>query len=471
MIKAIRTNREYKILSFDSISDEDKIREVLTVRVPNYIFTKAYKSGAWDGKYTFYNGYSKSFPSGLFSILPEEVKNRFMVSDQRKKPTFLLQKMELQGIKLRDYQLEIAQEAVRKENAIISAPCGSGKTEIAAAVIQALPVFTVWLTHRASLLTQTKQRLESRLGIKCGVLMGEECDLQRVTIATVQTLYNRIHSNDNHEKAFFMRWLKDSEMLVLDECHHASSPTWFRLAKISDAYFRFGLSATPLYGDEIGNFKLIAVTGEEIKAVNNQELVERGLSALPVIYRVNNHINTFIDSHNYGFVYKIAVEQNENRNNMIASIVRKHVAKGEPVLVLVTKINHGRLLRSKLADIDNVYFLSGSTPVDERDRILQGIDTGEVKVVIATQIFDEGIDAPNVRALVLACAGRSWRELLQRLGRGMRRKVEGENKIHVYDFVDKGEPYLEEHSRHRLKLYKKEGFSVINLEPDSIGGD
>jgi len=468
MIKAVRTNKDIKIISFDSPSDEGKISEALTVSVPNYIFTKAYKSGAWNGKYTFYNNYAKTFPSGLMAILPEEVKNRFVIVDQRNKPDFLLQTPELNGVELRDYQLKIVEEAISKENAIVSAPCGSGKTEMAAAIIKSIPVTIIWLTHRASLLTQTKQRLEMRLGQRCGILMGDECDLQRVTVAMVQTLYNRIHSNDNKEKAFFVKWLKNAEMLFLDECHHASSTTWYRLARLSDAYFRFGLSATPLYGDDISNYKLMAVTGEEIKVIGNQDLVERGLSALPVIYRINNEIHTFINSRNYGFVYKIGVEQNDNRNALVAAAVKKHVAKNEPVLVLVTRINHGKIIRSKLADIDNVYFLSGSTPVEERDRILRGIDTGEVKVIIATQIFDEGIDAPNVRALVLAGAGRSWRELLQRLGRGMRRKSEGENKIFVYDFADKGEPFLEEHSKHRLKLYKKEGFSVINLPPEAI---
>jgi superfamily II DNA or RNA helicase len=469
MIKALRTNKEIVIESIDSPSDETKMREALTVTVPNYFFTSAFRRGAWDGKFSFYNAYTRSFPSGLFCRIPPEIQERFIIADQRVRPVFIAGNPQLQGIEMRDYQLEMVRQAIERGNAIISAPCGSGKTEMAAAIIKSIPVQTVWLTHRGSLLIQTKERLEKRLGEEVGILMADKTDLKRITVAMVQTLSNRMKDDDPEVKKFFHRWFrKTTQMLILDEAHHASSPTWYQLAKSCDAYFRFGLSATPLFGDALGNFKLIATTGEELKVIDNKELVERGVSAKPVIYRLDNFSLKFINSNRYPLSYMLGIEQNVERNKIIEALTRRHIERKDPILILVTKINHGKLLKALLKDVEGVELLTGATSYEYRDQVLKKLDTGEVKAIIATQIFDEGVDAPNVRVLIFACAGRSWRELLQRLGRGMRRKSEGENKIIVYDFADKGDAFLEEHSTHRLKLFKKEGFDVIPLGLDIL---
>ena len=69
--------------------------------------------------------------------------------------------------------------------------------------------------------------------------------------------------------------------------------------------------------------------------------------------------------------------------------------------------------------------------------------------MILTNIFDEGVDTPEVDALIMAAGGKSSIETLQRLGRGMRAKED--NRVFVFDFYDTTHIYLNRHAEARRK--------------------
>ena len=82
-------------------------------------------------------------------------------------------------------------------------------------------------------------------------------------------------------------------------------------------------------------------------------------------------------------------------------------------------------------------------------------------VMIATTIYDEGIDIPQVNVLILAFGGKSRRKVLQRIGRALRKKESRENVVVIVDFWDHHNKYLLNHSKGRLNLYRDEGFEVV----------
>jgi superfamily II DNA or RNA helicase len=84
-------------------------------------------------------------------------------------------------------------------------------------------------------------------------------------------------------------------------------------------------------------------------------------------------------------------------------------------------------------------------------------------VLIATTIFDEGVDVSGINCLFLAGGGKSMRQLLQRIGRGLRKKADGSG-IEVYDVLDYHNEHLARHTLERYKVYKSEGFDIIKLE-------
>jgi superfamily II DNA or RNA helicase len=61
--------------------------------------------------------------------------------------------------------------------------------------------------------------------------------------------------------------------------------------------------------------------------------------------------------------------------------------------------------------------------------------------------------------MVLLGGKKSKRQLLQRIGRGLRKK-ETDNRIDILDFFDYDGKYLERHSTIRRKIYKKEKFDI-----------
>lgn len=83
-------------------------------------------------------------------------------------------------------------------------------------------------------------------------------------------------------------------------------------------------------------------------------------------------------------------------------------------------------------------------------------------VVCHNSIFDEGADVPDIRAIVLAGARKSCIEILQRVGRGVRKKAD-DNTVVVVDFDPLHSTMLHDHYMARMATYRDEGFKVTTL--------
>jgi len=280
----------------------------------------------------------------------------------------------------------------------------------------------------------------------------------------IPTLYMRIKVRDKRCADFL--W-EEVECLFLDEVHHLSSESWLHVSKRCNAYFRYGLSATPLMRDAISNLKLIGQTGGAVGGVTNVDLIERGISAKPLVKVVSNRtIGVDLERKSWQTAYRLGIETNLNRNSLIACIVDNARHESKPVLILVNTVKHLISLYWELVErfgkegAKRVVMLSGMTPGEDRMKHVKALSRRKLDVMIATPIFDEGMDMPEIRVLVLAGGGKSQIKLLQRVGRGMRRKETGENVVEVYDFLDIGNRYLEQHARRRIDVYRSQGFDV-----------
>lgn len=133
-------------------------------------------------------------------------------------------------------------------------------------------------------------------------------------------------------------------------------------------------------------------------------------------------------------------------------------------LILVTHIEHGNILLNKFNKITkskNIIFIHGSSKDREKNRKL--ILDGFYDIVIASDIFKEGVDIPNLKCLILACGGKSSVALIQRIGR-LLRLFPGKDKAIIYDFADDCK-YLRSHYKRRLELLKGiKSFQVNEIE-------
>jgi superfamily II DNA or RNA helicase len=135
------------------------------------------------------------------------------------------------------------------------------------------------------------------------------------------------------------------------------------------------------------------------------------------------------------------------------------VEKGYQTLVLFSSLKHGKILYELFKQHMKCAILDGSNTKEEREQVKKDLLAHKIDCVLASKIFDIGVDIPSLAGLVIACGGKSTVKALQRVGRVIR-KYPGKKFAVVIDFIDQA-PFLDNHSKTRHKIYKsEEGFDV-----------
>jgi len=438
-----------------------------------YEFSPRFRAGSWDGRIRLYNRFKKTLPTGLLSVVLEvfsEAGVSVKIIDNRRipsKPPVPLEKIKFPDVSFDypfDYQLEAARRMIEDKQGILAAATNSGKTTIAALVIASLGVPTLFMVPNRTLLYQTQKVFSERLQVPLndiGIIGDSHWKPKPwITVATVDTLHSRI------KKPVCLAFLKGIDLLLIDECHHQAADSWFEVTKNCPAYYRLSMSGTPLDRTDGADLKLISVTGPVIYQIKNKELIERGISVQPVIHvfkikTPHMHPKTF-----YAEAYGLGIVENKERNELLVKKTLDFIDQGLSALVLVREIKHGEIL-SKLFEQFNGFsiyphlFISGKESMDSRNKALKDFKHGEIKILIATSILNEGFDMPNIDVLTMAAGGKSQINLLQRVGRGLRKGGNSEY-LHVIDTADFQQNHLLKHSLERLSSYKREDcFQII----------
>jgi superfamily II DNA or RNA helicase len=433
------------------LSELALIREACRARPDGFQFMPKYQAGTWDGYISLMSSWS-SFPTGLLTLVVSLLMDNDIEFELLRQPRPDFQYIDencLNGVKLRDYQLDATHKLLEGGRGVAKMATNSGKTEVIAAIIKALDIPpTVIIVHRKELLYQTAYRLEDRLGLEIGTVGDGRRDWQhKIVIAMVQTLHNLLPSNNS--------MFDGNELLVADECHHVSSDTMLDVMRYIPGPYRFGLSGTPLRYNVLADMKLIAATGDIVVEVTNDFMIESGWSAKPTICMyIIEELSEQVWDMEYTDAYASLIVENRVRNDIITNCAIQ--AQGV-VLILVNQIKHGEILRDA---IEECIFVHGSDSTEYRQSILSVMRDASKGIFIASPIFDEGIDVPAVDTIILAGGGKAHTKLLQRIGRGLRQKDDGRNELDVIDFIDDTNKYLLKHSQERIDVYGREGFEV-----------
>ncbi|QDP43126.1 ATP-dependent DNA helicase [Bacillus phage vB_BveM-Goe7] len=259
-------------------------------------------------------------------------------------------------------------------------------------------------------------------------------------------------------------FLDSIKVMIADEVHHSKADTWFSsLSLCGNAVYRVGLTGTVDKKDKMGWQRLQAIFAQVVVKVSNEFLIEKGISSkptirlLPVVEPRNIElVNTYLEA------YKLGIVENETRNKMIADLVQSY-KKRRPggVLVSVKEIEHGNKIQEMLSarGLESA-FIHGGSESDHRAGQLEKFSKGETGILIASTIIDEGVDMKSIGCMVLAAGGKSMRQQLQRIGRGLRLNGIDGNSVMVFDFYDQTNLFLRRHSEERIKIFKDEKFDV-----------
>ncbi|QIA28522.1 helicase [Phage f2b1] len=561
---------------------QDMAHHLLGIKEEGAFYSRAFKSGFWDGITDFYNMKEDKFHTGLLdqflegmrtlvehnpSIKYEIVYNRppALVSPNAIDEEIVLGNGDEDPITLRDYQYNSVKSVFEEQVGIINVATNGGKTEIASGIIQqVLPYLkrgqrVAFFTHSREIFGQSAERIAKRVGLKIrdvGFIGDGKFDVKnkKIVFVMVPTLVSalkdpkkgikftpkervikmiaedivpkfkntqntrqlirnyikncnlttnvwydveqhlsyvaydkkftdksaQMHLNKytaeftkimekKNKKKFqkyneTMEFLESVTVMIADEVHHSKADTWYTsLSLCENAIYRVGLTGTVDKKDKMGWQRLQALFSQVVVRVSNEYLIDKGISSKPTIrlLPITEPRNIELAS-NFLEAYKLGIVENEYRNKIIADLVESyHKRKPGGILVSVKEIAHGDYILENLRNRGlEVEFIHGGSDADHRATQLSRFSKGELKILIASTIIDEGVDMKSIGCMVLAAGGKSMRQQLQRIGRGLRLNGIDGNSVMVFDFYDQTNKFLLNHSKERIKLFSEERFDV-----------
>jgi superfamily II DNA or RNA helicase len=147
-----------------------------------------------------------------------------------------------------------------------------------------------------------------------------------------------------------------------------------------------------------------------------------------------------------------ALVECEERNRFIIELAKR---SEKPVLIITPLVKHAELLGKMLKEAGlKVAVVTGVVKAEERKKIYDALRRGEIEILVATTLADEGLDLPPLRTLIIALGGKSKTRTLQRIGR-LVRPYPGK-KIAVAYELEEDYPYIRDHLEARLSLYETE---------------
>lgn len=457
------------------------LSKAFALKVPNFWYSPKYKAGMWDGTYKFFVRPSNSFPTGLLpkvlDLLAEDYEIVPQIIDQRKdvnkyQLSQLSENYKISDVKTaRDYQVDTLNKLITNNingisftRGVVNIATNGGKTSIAIALIKELYPKLVesnanflFVTHSKEIAVQAKKSIETDLGIEVGFIGDGKWDLKPVTVTIVTTLFRRMN------KPEFKKLIDSVIGFVADECHHATSNSWYEVFNsFTNAQIRVGLTGTVDKANPINEMKLYSCTSEVINRISNEYLIENGYSAKPICVLFNVS-EPNLDDEPYQVAYQLGIVDNDYRSDLIARICKKETDANNVVLILVEHIEHGEIISERLKSLNKrVFFTNGQLDSETRQQLLDDLKNGNIDILISTAILDEGVDVSGINAIIYARGGKSTRKLLQGIGRGLRKKEDG-SKLRFYDFIDDTSAHLLKHSLHRYETLEAENFTIKNF--------
>lgn len=408
-----------------------------------------------------YTRVDDSYPAGFTRMLAKAAKDKgyvVQVVDCRTVPTTT--RLPIPS-GLRDYQVSTVTESDKRTRGIVWAATGAGKTQVAMGLVESIPVRWGFIVNQTQLGLQARDRYRSFLGMEAGVIAEGQwlpaSGAHSMTVATFQSLHARLKGPDRESA---VRWLESLDGIIVDECHVLPADSFRGVLDYTlNAYWRVGLSATPLSRGDRKSMHLIGCLGSVITRISAKTLIDAGVLARPII-RLVAHTQTS-DKATWQGAYNEIVVNSKTRNALVCQLAVKAV---KPTIVFVKALDQGKLVTKQLAKAGHkVEYVDGTTLTPIRQAAVTRLERGDTDILVSTVVMNQGIDVPELRSMVIAAGGSSTIMALQRVGRGMRR-VPGKETFEVWDIDDRGNKWTKRHTKERIASYEVEEYEVEIVE-------
>ena len=247
-----------------------------------------------------------------------------------------------------------------------------------------------------------------------------------ITFATIQSVVSQLGE------------LPGFGLILVDEAHHVGADMFRRTIDVLNPPMLGGVTATPWRGDA---FDIDEILGQPLVKIGIAEGLQQGfLSEVDYRLLADNLDWNFVQeasAHKYSLAQlnrKLVIPTRDEQATRL--IKQAFESEGRRAAILFSPtIAHAKsmaaMLRRYGLNTEPVY---GDMPPRERDRMMARFQAGHLKILTSVDLFNEGIDVPDVDLIVFMRATHSRRIFVQQLGRGLRVSPGKENVI-VLDFV------------------------------------
>jgi superfamily II DNA or RNA helicase len=247
-----------------------------------------------------------------------------------------------------------------------------------------------------------------------------------ITFATMQSASARLDS------------LPIFDLVVIDEAHHAPSPTYAQILERLKPKMLVGATATPWRMDD---FSVEAIFGPAVYSMGIEEGMAHGFLA-DVDYRLlADNVDWSVvqeqSKRNYSLKQLNTRLILPTRDNEAAKIIQRvRLENGARAIIVFTRsVEHAREMSGTLRLYGlKAEAISASLPPRDQDMLMTKFRNGEIDCLCTVDLFNEGVDVPDVDLIVFMRVTHSRRIFVQQLGRGLR-LAPGKARVTVLDFV------------------------------------
>jgi superfamily II DNA or RNA helicase len=335
---------------------------------------------------------------------------------------------------LRPSQQEIYEDV--DDNALINAKVSWGKTFTGLAIAGKLGQKTLIVTHTIPLMRQWERETKKVYGFEAGIIGDGHCHYSSpITIGSVQSLERRMDTLN-----------KEFGTIIMDEVHHAPSPTFNKIIDRSYSRYKIGLSGTLIRKD--GKHVILKdYFGNKVYIPPKENCMT------PTVHAIKTNIY-FPDRRDLGWAAKVTMLQESIiYRQTIMNLAKKYAGMGHKVLVVSDRTD---FLRNLATNVNGALIIG---EVKDRDAEFAKLDSNQTDILCGTQsILSEGISHDPLSCLIMATPINNESLLEQLIGRIVRLCPGKLNPV-VVDPIMLGYT-VERQFNNRLGHYMKEGFEV-----------
>ena len=363
---------------------------------------------------------------------------------------------------IRDYQRHAVDKFWTGGSGVVVLPCGAGKTIVGASAMAVAKTNTLILVTNTVSARQWKSELIKRTTLteeEIGEYSGSTKEVRPVTIATYQILTTKRKTEYAH---LALLDANDWGLVIYDEVHLLPAPI-FKMTAELQARRRLGLTATLVRedGKEGDVFSLI---GPKRFDAPWKEIEAQGYIAPAECYEVRIDLQ---DEERLDYAmasqddrYRIAATS-PVKIPVIQQLMNRHA--GEPTLIIGQYLDQIHTVAEAL----KVPFITGETPVDEREVLFNDFREGRLNTLVVSKVANFSIDLPEASvAIQISGSYGSRQEEAQRLGRLLRPKGDGRSAsfytLIARDTVD------QDFAQNRQRFLAEQGYSYQIVDADTL---